>query len=58
MAVYRSALERGITVGPGTMFPTSDAYRHFIRLNYRYASSPGTESALRLVGQLVASTAR
>ncbi len=58
MALYRDALERGITIGPGTMFSTSDTYRHFIRLNYSYAWSPGIEGALRIVGRLAAAASR
>jgi len=58
MAIYHAALERGITVGPGTMFSATDRYRHFIRLNYSYPWSPEIEAALRTVGRLAASAAR
>jgi DNA-binding transcriptional MocR family regulator len=52
MTLYRLALERQITIGPGQMFSTSNAYRNFIRLNYSYAWSPTIENALITVGKL------
>ncbi|MGI4860790.1 MAG: PLP-dependent aminotransferase family protein [Janthinobacterium lividum] len=55
MTLYRLALEQRITIGPGTMFSASDAYRNCIRLNYSYPWSPATEHALIVVGKLVAS---
>ncbi|MCY0386132.1 PLP-dependent aminotransferase family protein [Robbsia sp. Bb-Pol-6] len=55
MMLYRLALEQHITIGPGTMFSASDAYRNCIRLNYSYPWSPAIEQALIVVGRLAAS---
>ncbi|MFT3816842.1 MAG: PLP-dependent aminotransferase family protein [Rubrivivax sp.] len=58
MQLYRLALERGITIGPGHMFSARGSYRHFIRLNYSMPWSPEIERAVITVGQLAASHAR
>ncbi len=58
MKLYRSALESGITIGPGYMFSASNRYSNFIRLNYSYQWSPELENALVTVGKLVAHSAR
>ncbi|OWT77196.1 MULTISPECIES: PLP-dependent aminotransferase family protein [unclassified Achromobacter] len=55
MRLYRLALARGITVGPGHMFSIGSGYHNFIRLNYSYAWSPEIESALVTLGKLAAS---
>jgi DNA-binding transcriptional MocR family regulator len=57
MLLYRAALARGITVGPGYMFSTRNDFRHFIRLNYSYPWTAQTEAALRTLGGLVAEMA-
>jgi DNA-binding transcriptional MocR family regulator len=54
MKLYRAALERGITVGPGTMFSTRNAFSHFIRLNYSYPWTADSEAALQRLGTLAA----
>ncbi|HEY1997258.1 PLP-dependent aminotransferase family protein [Paraburkholderia sp.] len=54
MRLYRAALARGITVGPGYMFSTRNDFRHFIRLNYSYPWTAQTEAALKTLGELVA----
>ncbi|MGE8615171.1 MAG: PLP-dependent aminotransferase family protein [Achromobacter veterisilvae] len=58
MRLYRLALERGITVGPGQMFSVSDGYRNFIRLNYSTPWSGEIERAVIAVGKLAAACAR
>jgi DNA-binding transcriptional MocR family regulator len=54
MRLYQAALARGITIGPGYMFSTRNAFAHCIRLNYSYPWTAETESALRELGELVA----
>jgi len=58
MQLYETALALGITIGPGTMFSSRDAFRHFIRLNYSYPWSAQTEAAVKKLGELVAGMAR
>ncbi|GAB3629277.1 2-aminoadipate aminotransferase [Pandoraea terrae] len=58
MQLYELALERGITIGPGYMFSTSDSYRNFIRLNYSSPWSAEIEQAVITVGKLAATCAR
>ncbi|WP_250526822.1 PLP-dependent aminotransferase family protein [Caballeronia sp. GAWG2-1] len=53
MQLYRAALECGITVGPGYMFSTRNAFSHFIRLNYSYPWTAQSEAALQRLGELV-----
>jgi DNA-binding transcriptional MocR family regulator len=53
LRLYRMALEKKITIAPGTLFSRRNAYRNFIRLNYSYECAPATENALRIVGGLV-----
>ncbi|KDP86965.1 MAG: PLP-dependent aminotransferase family protein [Pseudomonadales bacterium] len=55
MRLYRSALEQGITVGPGYMFSPSNGFKNFIRLNYSYAWTPQLENALITLGKIVTS---
>lgn len=57
MRLYRAALARGITVGPGYMFSTRNDYRNYIRLNYSYPWNAQTEAALKTLGELVAEMA-
>lgn len=54
LTLYERALEKQITVGPGYMFSTSNAYRNCIRLNYSYAWTASIESALITLGKLAA----
>lgn len=58
MALYHEALKRGLTIGPGRMFSTSNTYGHFMRLNYSYAWTPEIESAVIELGRMVAAAAR
>jgi len=51
--LYARAYERGISIGPGNMFATGDAFQHWIRLNYSYAWSAEIEAAVRMLGLLV-----
>jgi DNA-binding transcriptional MocR family regulator len=53
MRLYRAALDCGITVGPGYMFSTRNAFSHFIRLNYSYPWTAQSEAALQRLGELV-----
>ncbi|MGF6757769.1 DNA-binding transcriptional MocR family regulator [Paraburkholderia sp. GAS42] len=57
MRLYQAALARGITIGPGYMFSTRNEFHHFIRLNYSYAWTSETETALKTLGELVAQMA-
>lgn len=58
MQLYRAALERGITIGPGRMFSVSNRYARCIRLNFSYPWSADTDRALRTLGKLVKAGAR
>jgi DNA-binding transcriptional MocR family regulator len=51
--LYARAHERGISIGPGNMFATGDAFQHWIRLNYSYAWTAEIEAAVRTLGLLV-----
>jgi len=57
MRLYKEALDRGITVGPGYMFSVSNSYRHFIRLNYSSGWSRAIEEAVITVGKIAANIA-
>jgi DNA-binding transcriptional MocR family regulator len=54
MALYKEALEHGITLAPGRLFSAGNEYRHCIRLNYSYTWSKESESAVILLGRLIA----
>lgn len=58
MDLYREALERGLTIGPGRMFSTSNTYGHFMRLNYSYLWSPEIEAAVIELGRMAATMSR
>jgi DNA-binding transcriptional MocR family regulator len=53
LQLYARAHERGISIGPGDMFATGPAFRHYIRLNYSYAWTPDCEAAVKTLGLLV-----
>lgn len=53
MRLYRAALDIGITIGPGYMFSTRNAFSNFIRLNYSYPWTSLSEAALQRLGVLV-----
>ena len=57
MVLYARALERNITVGPGTMFSARNSFRNFIRLNYSYPWTAAIEAAVKTLGRLVAELA-
>jgi DNA-binding transcriptional MocR family regulator len=52
MALYRHALERGITIAPGRIFSNSGLHEGFLRLNYSYPWSREMEAAVRELGRL------
>jgi DNA-binding transcriptional MocR family regulator len=54
MAVYREALQRGITIAPGRIFSNSDLHANFLRLNCSYPCSQAMEAAVRELGKIVA----
>jgi DNA-binding transcriptional MocR family regulator len=56
--LYRRALAAGISVAPGTLFSAREKYRHFIRVNFAYASDPATIEALATLGELASSGSR
>jgi DNA-binding transcriptional MocR family regulator len=51
LALYRRALEQGITFAPGYLFAPNDRYRNYIRLNAAMLSTE-TEWAVRRLGDL------
>ncbi|MDE1184733.1 PLP-dependent aminotransferase family protein [Paraburkholderia sp.] len=53
LVLYRMALDQHITIAPGYLFSTRDAYRNFIRLNYSYGCAATTENALIRLGAMV-----
>jgi DNA-binding transcriptional MocR family regulator len=53
MQLYRRALESKITIGPGRMFSTGNAYKHCIRLNYSYPWTAAIDQAVILLGKLI-----
>lgn len=55
MQLYQLALQKHITIGPGTMFSAANSYRNFIRLNYSYTWTPEIEKALITIGKLASS---
>ncbi len=52
LSLYRAALDRGITVAPGTIFSRNKAFTHAIRLNFSHVWTLAIEQALREVGAL------
>lgn len=54
MALYKQALEHDITLAPGRLFSAKNEYGNCIRLNYSYTWSKESESAIILLGRLIA----
>ncbi|WP_047244047.1 PLP-dependent aminotransferase family protein [Chromobacterium subtsugae] len=53
MRLYNEALERKITIGPGTIFSNTGKFRNCIRLNYSYSWSKEIESAIVTLGKII-----
>jgi len=53
-AIAEQALEHGISVAPGSLFSTSQKYRHCMRLNCAVAWTDQTEHALIRLGTMIA----
>ncbi|HSB95123.1 MAG TPA: PLP-dependent aminotransferase family protein, partial [Spongiibacteraceae bacterium] len=51
-ALYRQALQHGISIAPGTMFSATGRYRNFIRLNCAVPWDTRTEKSIARLGQL------
>lgn len=52
LELYRTAINSGITVAPGTIFSRKKELTHYIRLNYSHLWSLAIEQAVRDVGTL------
>ncbi|MBP0598045.1 PLP-dependent aminotransferase family protein [Herbaspirillum sp. LeCh32-8] len=52
MDLHARAQAAGISVAPGNMFSTDNAFAHCIRLNYSFAWDAGIEQAVRLLGEI------
>jgi len=58
LALYREALERGISIAPGRVFSNGELYRNFLRLNYSHAWSPQIEDAVKTLAQMACHACR
>lgn len=52
LALYRAAIDNGITVAPGTIFSRKKELTHYIRLNFSHLWTLTIEQAVRDVGAL------
>ncbi|HEY0906782.1 MAG TPA: PLP-dependent aminotransferase family protein [Methylophilus sp.] len=52
LALYRAAIDNGITVAPGTIFSRRKELTHYIRLNFSHLWTLAIEQAVRDVGAL------
>lgn len=52
LALYRAAIDNGITVAPGTIFSRNKELTHYIRLNFSHLWTLAIEQAVREVGAL------
>lgn len=52
LALYRAAIDNGITVAPGTIFSRKKDLTHYIRLNFSHLWTLAIEQAVRDVGIL------
>lgn len=52
LSLYRAALDRGITVAPGTIFSRKKEFTHAIRLNFSHVWTLAIEQAVRDLGAL------
>ena len=53
MVLFERALQRGISIAPGTLFSPTQKYRRFIRLNAGMVWSDAVRSAVDTLGELV-----
>ena len=52
VALYRRALEGGISIAPGPLFSAREKYRNFVRLNFAQGWDERTVGALTTLGRL------
>ena len=52
LALYREALDRGISIAPGRVFSNSDLYRNFLRINYSHAWTPQIEEGVKTLARM------
>jgi len=50
--LFNQAMERGISITPGSLFSSSGKYRNFIRLNAGFPWDPRIDDAVRTIGRL------
>ncbi len=58
LALYREALDRGISIAPGRVFSNTELYRRFLRLNYSHAWSPQIEEAVKTLARIAGHAGR
>jgi DNA-binding transcriptional MocR family regulator len=51
--LYHRAMQKGISISPGTIFSATGQFRNYIRLNCANTWSPILERAIRTLGQLI-----
>lgn len=52
-ALYRQALEKGISIAPGRMFTTGEKYDRYFRLNVSYEWDDKCEQSVRILSALI-----
>jgi len=52
LALYREALDRGISIAPGRVFSNGELYGHFLRLNYSFEWTPPIEEAIKTLARM------
>ncbi|WP_431689384.1 GntR family transcriptional regulator MpaR [Hahella sp. NBU794] len=55
LALFKLALEQGVSIAPGPIFSATRRFRNFIRLNYGHPWGPEFEQAMEVLGRLVRS---
>ena len=58
LALYREALERGISIAPGRVFSNADLYPNCLRLNYSAAWTPQVEEAVKALARMAGHASR
>lgn len=49
--LYHFALERGVSIAPGSMFSTSSQFNHAFRLNSSFQWNSRTEKGIEIIGE-------
>ncbi|MCP3901544.1 MAG: aminotransferase class I/II-fold pyridoxal phosphate-dependent enzyme [Desulfobacteraceae bacterium] len=53
LALYKNAINKGLSLTPGEICSPSGRFKNYIRLNYALASADQIESSMKIIAKLI-----